>query len=83
MDTATLSTKGQLVIPQRFRNALHLRAGDRVSFALEGESLLLRRETTKRARLARGKFGRPVLSAPPGAPPMTPERVKTLLEEQP
>jgi AbrB family looped-hinge helix DNA binding protein len=83
MNSATISTKGQLVIPQRFRKALHLEAGERVSFSLEGEKLVLQREETKRARLVRGKFGRPVLVAPPGAPPMTPETVRALLADFP
>jgi AbrB family looped-hinge helix DNA binding protein len=83
MNTATLSTKGQLVVPNRFRKALHLQPGDKVSFALEGERLVLERDQPGRARLVRGKFGRPVLVAPPGAPPMTPERVKAILEEFP
>jgi AbrB family looped-hinge helix DNA binding protein len=83
MDTATLSTKGQLVIPQRFRKALRLHAGDRVLFSLEGDKLLLQREPSQRARLVRGRFGRPVLVAPPGAPPLTPDRVKAILNEEP
>ena len=83
MSTVTISTKGQLVIPHRFRKALHLQAGDRVSFSLEGEKLVLQREQPKRARLVRGKFGRPVLIAPPGAPSMTPERVKAILNALP
>jgi len=70
MSTATLSTKGQLVIPHRFRKALHLQPGDKVSFAVEGEKLVLQRDQPKRARLVRGKFGRAVLVAPPGAPPI-------------
>jgi AbrB family looped-hinge helix DNA binding protein len=81
MSTAILSTKGQLVIPSEIRKALHLQPGDRVAFNLEGERLIMRRDETKRARLIRGKFGRPVLSAPKNAPAMTPERVKTLLED--
>jgi AbrB family looped-hinge helix DNA binding protein len=81
MSTATLSTKGQLVIPNRLRQALHLRPGDRISFSLDGEKLVLQRDAPQRARLVRGKFGRPVLVAPPDAPPMTPERVKAILEE--
>jgi AbrB family looped-hinge helix DNA binding protein len=81
MSTATLSTKGQLVIPNRLRQALHLRPGDKVSFAVEGEKLVLQRDQPGRARLVRGKFGRPVLVAPPGSPPMTPERIKAILEE--
>ncbi|MEO6785303.1 MAG: AbrB/MazE/SpoVT family DNA-binding domain-containing protein [Chthoniobacteraceae bacterium] len=83
MSTATISTKGQLVIPQRIRKALHLRAGEKVTFTIEGEKLVLQREQPKRARLVRGKFGRLVLVAPPGAPPMTPERIKALRDESP
>lgn len=82
MSTATLSTKGQLVIPNRFRQALHLRPGDKVSFALEGEKLVLQRDAPKRARLVE-QNGRKVLVAPPGAPPMTPEVVKALLTDFP
>jgi AbrB family looped-hinge helix DNA binding protein len=81
MSTATLSTKGQLVIPHRFRRALQLNPGDKVSFSLEGEKLVLQRDAPERARLVRGKFGRPVLVAPPHAPPMTPENVQAILEE--
>lgn len=83
MSTAKLSTKGQLVIPNRFRKALHLQPGDKVSLSLQGEKLVLQRDQPRRAKLIRGKFGRPVLVAPPGAPPMTPERVKAILEEFP
>jgi AbrB family looped-hinge helix DNA binding protein len=67
MNSAKISTKGQSVIPNRFRKALPIQAGDKVSFALEGEKLVLRREQPKRARLVRGKFGWPVLVAPSGA----------------
>lgn len=80
---ATLSTKGQWVIPHRFRKALHLEAGQKVTFSLEGDRLILQRELPKRARLVQGKFGRPVLVAPPGAPAMTPERVRAVLNELP
>jgi len=82
MNTATISTKGQLVIPARFRKALHLQAGDKVSLTLEGDRLLLEREQPRRARLVE-KNGRKVLVAPPGAPPMTPEIVKSLLADFP
>lgn len=54
---------------------------DQVSISLEGEKLVRQRDAPRRARLVRGKFGRPVLVAPPDAPPMTPERVKAILEE--
>jgi len=64
MSTATISTKGQLVIPSRFRKALHLKAGDKVSFSLQGEKLVLHRDEPRRARLVE-KNGRKVLVAPP------------------
>ena len=51
MITATISTKGQLVIPNRFRKALHLRPGDKVLFSLEGERLVLEREQLRCAKL--------------------------------
>ena len=82
MSTSTISTKGQLVIPQRIRKALHLRAGEKVTFTIEGEKLVLQREQPKRARLIE-KDGRKVLEAPPGAPPMTPETIKALLADFP
>jgi hypothetical protein len=41
---------------------------------------VLWRDAPKHARLVRGKFGRPVLVATPEAPPMTPERVKDILD---
>lgn len=34
------------------------------------------------ARLIRGEFGRAVLIAPPGAPPMTAERIKAILDDE-
>ncbi|MBI4325901.1 MAG: AbrB/MazE/SpoVT family DNA-binding domain-containing protein [Chloroflexi bacterium] len=82
MSAARLSTKGQSVIPNRFRQALHPRPGDKVSFTLEGEKLVLRRDESKRARLVE-KNGRKVLVAPYGAPPMTPEPVKALPADYP
>ena len=68
MSTATLSTKGQVVIPNRFRKALHLQPGDKVSFALEGEKLVMQRDRPRRAKLVEIQ-GRKVLVAPAGAPP--------------
>jgi AbrB family looped-hinge helix DNA binding protein len=82
MSTATLSTKGQLVIPNRLRQALHLRAGDKVSFKVEGHRLVVERATTAAARLV-DEHGHPVLVAPAGAPPMTSETVKAILTDSP
>jgi AbrB family looped-hinge helix DNA binding protein len=81
--TERISAKGQLMIPQRLRKALNLRTGDFVTLWIEGEKLLVQRHQPNRARLKKGKFGRPVLVARSGAPPMTPDRVKNLMQETP
>jgi AbrB family looped-hinge helix DNA binding protein len=80
---AVLSTKGQLVIPQKFRRALRLHAGDKVTFSLEGDRLVLKRSDLTPARMVKNHRGRRVLEAPEDAPPMTPETVKALLSEFP
>lgn len=82
MDSATISTKGQLVIPSRFRKALRLQTGDKVVFSIEGDKLVMERDAPKRARLIE-KRGRKVLVAPPDAQPMTPESMKALLADFP
>ncbi|HTH48651.1 MAG TPA: AbrB/MazE/SpoVT family DNA-binding domain-containing protein [Candidatus Limnocylindria bacterium] len=83
MSAARLSTKGQLVIPSRFRRALHLQPGDTVAISLEGERLVLARAKSVRARLVKDRRGRKVLVAPADAPPMTTDVVKALLTDFP
>lgn len=83
MIKSRLSTKGQLVIPARLREALNLRPGDQVEMELEGRALVLRRQSQRAARLKRGKFGRLVLVAAQSAPVMTTESVTALLAELP
>lgn len=83
MSTATLSTKGQLVIPSRFRAALHLQPGDQVAFSLEGDRLVIRRTTPTKARLVENRRGRKVLIAPADAPPMNTESVKAIMADFP
>jgi AbrB family looped-hinge helix DNA binding protein len=83
MTRSRLSTKGQLVIPARLREALNLRPGDQVEMELEGRALVLRRQSQRAARLKRGKFGRPVLVAAQSALVMTTESVTALLAELP
>ena len=83
MSTARLSTKGQLVIPSRFRRALHLQPGDTVAFSLEGERLVLARTKSAKARLVKDRHGRKVLVAPADAPLMTTEAVKAILADFP
>lgn len=83
METATLSTKGQLVIPSRYRNALNLRPGDRVAFSLKGEKLVIATAKATQARLVKGCGGRKLLVAPDDAPPMTTDAVKAILADFP
>lgn len=83
MSTATLSTKGQLVIPSRFRAALHLQPGDQVALSLEGDRLVIRRASPSKARLVERRNGRKVLVAPADAPPMTAKSVKDILADFP
>ncbi len=78
--TTKISTKGQLVIPSRLRKALNLRPGDRVEFTLEAQRLVLQRTGRQRARLASGKFGRPVLVAPADTLRMTTATVNAILD---
>lgn len=82
MSTATLSPTGQLIIPDHFRQALHLRPGDKVTMTLEGGRLVVQRDETSHATLV-VENGRKVLLAPPGAPPMTTEAVKAALSDFP
>jgi hypothetical protein len=62
---------------------MNLRPGDRVDLKLEGQRLVLQRVAPQSAKLKRGRFGRLVLAAAKGAPPMTTESVLALLEELP
>ena len=40
--SSTISSKGQITIPQEVRNRLGLSAGDRVEFVVEGERTVIR-----------------------------------------
>lgn len=83
VEIATLSTKGQLVIPSRYRNALHLQPGDKVAFSLEGDKLVIAPIKAAKARLVTGRGGRKLLVAPADAPPMTTDAVKAILVDFP
>jgi AbrB family looped-hinge helix DNA binding protein len=47
METVTLSTKGQLVIPASVRSALCLKAGIRLSVSVEGGAIVLKPESAR------------------------------------
>ena len=42
LDVASLSTRGQFVIPSRFRNFLTLKTGSKLAIICDGKNLLLR-----------------------------------------
>jgi AbrB family looped-hinge helix DNA binding protein len=44
METVTLSTKGQLVIPASVRSALRLKAGNRLNVSIRDDSIVLKPE---------------------------------------
>lgn len=82
MSTATLTSDGQVPIPDLFRKALHLHPGDKVLLTLEGGKLVLEPDVTGHAKLV-DENGRKVLVAPPGAQPMTPDAIKAILADFP
>jgi len=79
--TTTLSSKGQLVIPLELRRRLGLTAGDRLTCEVQEGRIILEREKTGGAKMTMGSDGLPILTAPEGAPEMTPELVKEILAE--
>lgn len=84
--TTTLSTKGQVVLPQPVRQKLGLRPGTRFSCLIrEGEIVLTPQRTPAgKARIVRSKLtGLPVIVPPPGTPTMTLESVKLVLADFP
>lgn len=78
--TTTLSSKGQVVIPAEIRKKLGLPEGAVISCELVDGKIVLDPEPARtRASLA-NEGERPVLVAPEGAPEMTPELVKEILQ---
>ena len=56
---ATLSTKGQLTIPKKIRDALKLKAGDKVEFVLTNNKVAILRLVSKSIDDVFGKLKRP------------------------
>lgn len=53
---ATLTSKGQLTVPKDVRDSLGLKAGDRLSFEVEGDSLRLTVERRKSLEELKGSL---------------------------
>jgi antitoxin PrlF len=47
MITSKLTSKAQTTIPQAIRTALHLREGDEIAYAIEGDKVVLSRASTE------------------------------------
>lgn len=57
MGTGTVSSKGQVVIPQKLRKALSIRAGTRIQMAQEGNSIRLTPLASGAPKSAAGGYG--------------------------
>jgi bifunctional DNA-binding transcriptional regulator/antitoxin component of YhaV-PrlF toxin-antitoxin module len=82
--TTTLSSEGQVAIPDEFRELDHLQAGDDFEMrrTAPGRYVLQKVSQAERhATRSSSLYGHDVLTAPADAPPLTPELVKALLEE--
>jgi AbrB family looped-hinge helix DNA binding protein len=54
MTEATLSAKNQIVIPREAREALHLKAGDKVLVSVRGDRVIVLQKPTKFRDAIRG-----------------------------
>lgn len=85
MDTK-VSTKGQVVVPQRIRRQLDLQPGDTLEARIEGQHVILtpRKARPRRARIIRDPVtGLPALTAGPNAPRLTSAQVREALADFP
>jgi len=72
METTTLTSKGQLVIPKLIRDALHLKSGTGLAVSTDGQRIVLEPISAKRRHLGdwlpalqvHRKVGKKALSAP-------------------
>lgn len=77
--TTTLSSKGQIVIPAKIRQALALTEGALIDCEVVDGKIILDPAAQQSKAQLKTKGNRPVLQAPSGAPEMTPELVRDLL----
>jgi AbrB family looped-hinge helix DNA binding protein len=81
-----ISTKGQVVVPNRIRRKLGLQPGDSLEARVEGENIILtpRKVRSRKARIIRDRVtGLPVLTAGPKAPKLTSAEVREILADFP
>jgi AbrB family looped-hinge helix DNA binding protein len=81
-----ISTKGQVVLPNRIRLTLGLQPGDSLDAEMDGERIILtpRRARRGRARIVKDALtGLPVLTAGADAAPLTSEQVREILADFP
>lgn len=76
MMTATVSAKGQITLPRKIRQALELKAGERVVIQLEGSNVLLRPMVSGKARALAGSLRRYASVRKPA------NRVRSLVTEE-
>lgn len=78
--TAQIDRAGRLVVPKAFRDALHLRPGDRLRVRTEGEALVLEPELIyAETRIA--DDGWPVLESRDAHAPMTLQDFNKVLDD--
>ena len=81
-----LSTKGQVVLPGPIRRKLGLQPGDELDASIRDGEITLRPKRKRRfkARIITDPIlGTPVVTFGPGAPKLTSEHVRIVLEEFP
>jgi AbrB family looped-hinge helix DNA binding protein len=75
MPSATLTIKGQMIIPKAVREYLRLRPGDRMEFLLEGNGRVVLVPTVVDARELEGIL-------PPPRKPVTIEKMKKVIRKR-
>lgn len=56
MTTITVSSKGQIAIPKKFREQFDIREGTKLALSTEGQDLILRKASGSDWRQMRGAF---------------------------
>ena len=82
----TVSTKGQVVLPQPARQRLGIRTGDRLEVTVQSDRIVLtpRRKRRRKARIVKDPLtGFSVISMGPDAPILTSEQVRAMLADFP